>query len=238
MSLNIYSRLPRRLPHSLGFKKYALLFGGVGDEVRNDTFPSGITDLTIEVLVKLIEAKSNQYILQAGNYENYNRSFFIAIVDNLVTYGRTDGSTIQVVRSASALLPGKWYHLTITDLSKTVKIYIDGNLDNEGTYTLDPVSTTTPFLVGFGYGDPLVERHLHGYIALVRIYSRALPENEIHYNMLNYHSPVRDGLVLWLADRMVGDTWADESGLGNNGTIYGAQVVKVRQYELRAEVGL
>ena len=100
---------------------------------------------------------------------------------------------------------------------------------------------TVPLRIGYAsdaaLGGPY---YFDGYISFVRVYERELTDRERQYNMLNYHNPVRDGLVLWLDfEEGCGDKVYDKSGRGNHGTIYGgAKWVRVRQYELRAEVGL
>jgi len=76
-----------------------------------------------------------------------------------------------------------------------------------------------------------IPKHLGGiqrYIAFIRIYSRALSRSEILHNYRNPNNPIRDGLVLWLdARNVIGNTWYDLSGYGNNGTIYGATQVSL-----------
>jgi len=59
--------------------------------------------------------------------------------------------------------------------------------------------------------------------AMLRIYNRALTQEEIRHNMYRWGSPVKDGLVLWLSETSINPpAWNDLSGYGNNGTIYGA----------------
>jgi len=73
-----------------------------------------------------------------------------------------------------------------------------------------------------GNSVPL-NRPFGGLIGLVRIYNRALSEEEIKHNMLHHLSPRTEGLALWIPfDEGSGTTVADKSGKGNDGTIYGA----------------
>jgi hypothetical protein len=74
----------------------------------------------------------------------------------------------------------------------------------------------------------------YGYIAQVLLYSRVLSSSEIQWNYNNPKNPITNGLVLWYyADPNnvvnVGGNlqWVDLSGNGNNGTLYGAQLVQL-----------
>jgi len=61
----------------------------------------------------------------------------------------------------------------------------------------------------------------NGLIALARIYSRTLTNDEIQWNINNPDNPVRNGLVLWLTpSSIIGNTWYDLSGNNNHGTLY------------------
>jgi hypothetical protein len=56
----------------------------------------------------------------------------------------------------------------------------------------------------------------------VRVYSRALTEQEVRHNFQNPNSPVLDGLELWLSwDSFRGSVWLDKSGKGRHATVYG-----------------
>ena len=71
---------------------------------------------------------------------------------------------------------------------------------------------------------------IHGYIAFVRIYNRALSDSEITHNYYFPNDPVRDGLVLWLhwdSIDIENGIWYDKSGYDNHGTIYGATLVDI-----------
>ena len=143
-----------------------------------------------------------------------------------------DGTNYELLVS-DQIEPGVWHFGCGIYDGSTLKIYHDGELlaeKNVGAITLykstDPLWVSRP------------SDALNGVVALVLVYNRALSQTEIKWNMMEYHNPVRDGLVLWLHDRMVGDTWHDESGYGNDGTIYGAVRKELAMWEIRSELGL
>jgi len=234
-----YTRMPRRMPLSLGFKRYALNFDGVDDyvEVPHSDSIAPTTAFSLEAMLKIPQgAGKGKGISIVTKGIDYDYMLYKDTSQRLCFYIKDSSgnkySTLYDVRIDDNL----WHHAVGTFDGRYLRLYVDGVLRGEtDTGGVSIRVTTNPLYIGTGWGS----NYFQGYIAFVRFYNgHVLSGEEVRYNMLNYHSPVRDGLVLWLADRIVGNTWADESGLGNNGAIYGAQIVKVKQYELRAEVGL
>jgi len=234
----INTRMPRRMPYSLGFKRYALAFDGVDDYVEVPYSQSLDVDVvSIEAIFAPeptptdayeLVVKPSSYTLYAYTSETRDRpEWNFGVVTGGTFYGTLGG----VVTGVN---PSEFYrfaHVVGVFDGSELRVYVNGQL-----YAYRAVSGVIDKNTN---NIKINNRAEHkGKLALVRIYNRPLTESEIRYNMLNYHNPVRDGLVLWLADRIVGNTWYDESSQGNHGTIHGAQVVKVKQYELRAEVGL
>jgi len=205
-------RLPKRLPRSLGFKRYALLFDGIDDYVLIGDILDGLSQLTIEAVVwvaggatlewKHIEQK--RYCHSFGVYwDGANQKVFLGLGDG--------SSWIPALIGNIALKEEKWYHIVGIIEGSLGSIYVNGEpdvLDHDFGGTMG--SNTEPLVIGSN--SPRSNWWWNGLIAFVRIYDRPLTPEEIRYNMLNYHSPIRDGLVLWLHDKIVGDTWHDESG--------------------------
>jgi hypothetical protein len=73
---------------------------------------------------------------------------------------------------------GVWHHIAATRSSGAVSLYMDGELIGSGTQTVD-VSNSGSFKIGKWY----FESSFNGKIDDVRIYSRALSQQEIteHY---------------------------------------------------------
>lgn len=97
----------------------------------------------------------------------------------------------------------RWYHLAAVWSGKTWDIYIDGKYitgTSVNGETIDLTSNNSGgFQVGASYGQG---RTLDGYIAEVRVWTRALTEAEIANNM-NYVDPSSEGLLAyWRMNRV------------------------------------
>ncbi|PCN50272.1 hypothetical protein B6U99_05390 [Candidatus Geothermarchaeota archaeon ex4572_27] len=141
----------------------------------------------------------------------------------------------------------KWYHVMMIWDETARRYHVNGQHVKSVSFTGSINGSAGPTRVG-GWPDESPQ-WFNGLIAFVRVYDERLfnwlgeqgktIDWFVKYNMLNYHSPVRAGLVLWLDfEEGHGDKAYDKSGQGNHGTIHGATWVRVGQYELRAEVGL
>jgi len=240
LPLSVYKRMPKRMPHSLGFDRYVLYFDGEDDYIEIPDSPSlnPTKAITVEAMIKpvvdmyggttwtCIRKANNQYLLEPGDAGT-----------NYWAFGVNIGGTFYRVDTDEPISIKQWHHFVgLYDSSKGVlQIWVDGKLRGSRSLTGEIQVQSGGLLIG-RWGS----EYFTGYIAFVRIYNRALSESEIRYNLLNYHNPVRDGLVLWLDfEEGHGDKAYDKSDYGNHGTIYGgAKWIRVRQYELRAEVGL
>ncbi|MEM4846475.1 MAG: hypothetical protein QW794_01790, partial [Thermosphaera sp.] len=67
------------------------------------------------------------------------------------------------------------------------------------------------------------DEHMTVRYGYVRIYSRALADEEILWNFYYPDNPVRNGLVLWLhwdSIDTASNVWYDKSGFGNHARLY------------------
>lgn len=98
-------------------------------------------------------------------------------VGNNVVFHDSDGADFGYdCVSATNLNPNQWYHICVTDVGGSIKIYLNGRLDtssNDG-YGI-PSNIPAPIRVGWiNYGS-----YFHGLMDDVRIYSRQLGESEV-----------------------------------------------------------
>jgi len=114
-----------------------------------------------------------------------------------------------------------WINIAVTysESNATAAIYRNGVLMSSVTGITPYVKpSSSPLTINFF-------KSIKGLIGEVRIYNRALTQDEIS-RIYNTGEIIRDGLVLLLDfSEYEGSTAYDKSGYGNNGTIYGAQWV-------------
>ena len=108
--------------------------------------------------------------------EDNPNNYQLAIADGLATLYLDDGDG-SGYRGDTLLNTGQWYHVAATWDGTTVRVYVDGVLDNDppdsrgGTIDTD----TRPFYIGGRSGADLLD----GILDDIRIYNRALSEAEI-----------------------------------------------------------
>lgn len=91
--------------------------------------------------------------------------------DNQAANGFTLGSS-------TTLTNGQWYHVVSTfDSSYNWKLYINGVLENQTTLTNVPYQNSSAITIGQGDG-----RKMNGELDVMRIYNRALTEQEVKSN--------------------------------------------------------
>jgi len=251
LPLAIYHVTPRRLPHSLGFNKYALGFHGAEYVYVGDSPSLQISD---KIVVELMAKPRERNGMWIGKYTNVISTY--NIYDAGDPYGwvfrlrGADGIHYSVYSYMTVLL-NKWYHIMGTYDKTEQRLYINGKLVASRLLSIDLDPTIGGhFSIGARYkSHDIIECFIIGDIAFVRVYNSKLfnwliskgwsVDDFVEYNMLNYHKPVSAGLVLWLNfEEGFGNTTYDKSGYNNNGTIYGATWEKLKIWELRTDVGL
>ncbi len=147
-------------------------------------------------------------ILRKG--EDNPNNYQLAIADGKVALF-LDDSDSNGIRGNTTLAAGEWYHVAATWDGATVKIFVNGQLDNTPAARTGTIATDTrPLYIGGRSGADLLD----GMIYDVRLYNRAL-----------YPADIAElaGLVShWKLDETSGATAADSSGLGRNATVVGA----------------
>jgi uncharacterized repeat protein (TIGR01451 family) len=212
-------------------KDFALWFDGLDDYVDVGDRPSldlGTSDFTIEgwFLSSNLAAQQDRRIVAKGTF--YQVLFETAGPNKRLRLNISDGSVeANVFTSDYSLngLDGQWIHFAFTvDRDGNSYGFINGVKGNAYDVSgVGSVSSDLKLYIGaYTTNNINVYGHFNGGIDELRIYTRALPEDEIFDHYLGIY-PDENGLVgLWHFDEGVGLTAADASGYGNEGTIYGA----------------
>jgi hypothetical protein len=165
----------------------ALSFDGVDDYVIIPKSESlDITErITVAAWFKLYELPSvvgrrmDIYSMSAGGVVVY------IFIDNKLGFGVNIGGTWYFLGAPTVLSKDVWYHVTCVYDQTKQKIYLNGVLDAEVSRTGLMAVSGSPRAIG---RHPIFSQyHFQGLIDEVRIYNRALSEEEIkeHYYRLH-----------------------------------------------------
>lgn len=203
----------------------ALSFDGVDDYVSVPASASfaNIIEITIEAFISRLGDGTGGYQKIAGTY-SYSPyggyALFYARESQKIRFYTRDTTSGYYVEDTEIIPTNRWIHYVGTYSNGTLKLYRDATIIASSTGNYTPI--LTDFEIGawvqFSY-------YFNGYIGFVRIYNRALSDDEIMYNYLHPGDPVRDGLVLWLhwdSIDITNSLWKDKTYYGNDATIYGA----------------
>ncbi|MFA7171214.1 MAG: DUF2341 domain-containing protein [Candidatus Paceibacterota bacterium] len=160
----------------------AMSFDGVDDYVDcgNDESLRITNNLAVSFWFKN-ESTPDLRDVYIGRYQvnNEKRVWAISYTGGIISYWSKDGA-VGVGTSNLAVEPNVWYHFTATFESGLVKQYLNGELKstNDISATVDYLYDTDTKLV-IGARDEGVSYFLPADIDSVRIYNRALSEDEI-----------------------------------------------------------
>ena len=242
--LSVYRKLPKRFPHSLGFSKYCMEFDSSLFQYIDfgNVLNMGTVDFVLEAWFKTTSTGTTRSMVRkrdigaVAGYElgiTNTDEIYCFIHDGTNSAGAYDGLGIYN--------DGEWHHVVaLVDRDNVISLYIDGGF-----------VATSPAIGGIGNLDNAVILSVgsrvgaasfwDGYIDEVKIYrGTTMTPSEIRYNRLNYHTPIKNGLQLWVRmEEGAGLTAYDLSGNNYDGTLNpGANPptwTKVKKWELRAE---
>lgn len=199
---------------------YALSFDGVNDYVEiphNDIFNLE-NSLTIESWVKT--TGSNVYILNKHISTYGNGYHFFIYPSGFAGFDIGSGVNGDIIVN-----DGNWHHIAVVldEINNVLNLYVDGQLDQSNSLTTRyPINTksiemgamTTVWFFGTQAGILGVAE-----IDDVRIWNKALTQEEIQANMYREIQP-QDGLVgYWQFDEGSENIAYDSSGNNNHGTL-------------------
>lgn len=177
-------------------------------------------EITLEAWVYLESAgMSFNVIIDKGNYGSGYQlktdSELLAYTSLWLNGSRKDfkGSKVEL---------NKWTHLAITYDGAKVVFYIDGKKDVEHAATGKISTSSHPLRFGKPSG---YDYCLDGSLSNVKVWSRALSEDEIKRSMNNVF--IDETLVgYWKLDEGEGEIIYDHSNTGNDGVLYGGTWVE------------
>jgi streptogramin lyase len=200
---------------------YALDFDGFDDLVIIPNTPwLNPSEITIECWVNFRDISINQFPVCKGGDQTSGAYRFSLPQSNSLAFSLGEYWNGYNATGTVSLGTGLWHHIAGTYDGLTMKLYSDGAL--VGTYqgTNIPLGNESPLY--FSYND--VEGfpyYMSGQIDDVRLWNRALTEEEIRENVFAGPTGIEPNLAAyWKLDEGTGTIANDMTGHGNTGTLY------------------
>jgi len=187
-------------------------------------------EFTIELWFMPYGTGLSEWLLNKGNTSNYNDSNYQIWIDdtpNKIRVSIGNGTTDQNLTSSNPIQTNTWYHLAFSGDGTTLKLYINGVLDNYTSQTLTP-SPNNGALVIAGRTTSDVLFRFNGTIDEVAVYSRAKSAEEIAADASLFHwdwGPIginNNISAAWHFDEGSGNVSYDSSGNGNAASLSGS----------------
>ncbi|MDO7852023.1 endo-beta-N-acetylglucosaminidase [Hymenobacter convexus] len=172
--------------------------------VKPNTFKS--TSPFISSLLGMEDGGSNTAMLRIGD---------AGIDPSQVQFVLQVGATTRKVTSVARLTAGQWTHLAGTYDGATLKLYVNGVLDNSLAATGNVVANAA-FTLARNYAAP---RGLDGRLDEARAWTRALTAAEIVANACSVPGSSTGLAGYWKLNDSPNLTTADASGRGHTGTL-------------------
>ena len=205
----------------------SLSFDGVDDYIdfgNSSDFDFSNSALTVMCWVNLSSVNSIDGIISKN--ETFNHGWWLSTISgspswsnpNTFSFGGSPSNS-NYFGTYSPLIFNNWVNISATHINGEQKLYVNGQLTNQGSHQYNLYNSATSLLVGKKTGDT----YFNGLIDDVHIWSSALTQSEIQSYMSSPPTGNEAGLVgYWNFNEGSGNTVTDLSGNGNNGTINGA----------------
>lgn len=170
---------PKSVPGKI---KECLKFSGSQDRVEvPKALMVGLESFTIECWFNYENSANWRWMFGGGPEWNYGLGFCIHSGSNIVRYHlKTDKGSFYTGNGSTSLNPGDWYHIAYTYNGKSAISYVNSKKDFEQAITGIVLIDPTTLAIGAGYWNN--NEYFVGMIDEVRVYERALSEEEVNKN--------------------------------------------------------
>ncbi|MBD3181797.1 hypothetical protein GF312_05865 [Candidatus Poribacteria bacterium] len=160
-----------------------LEFDGAGARVElPKELMVGLESFTIECWFNYTDSGNWRWMFGGGPEWNHGVGCCIYSGSNIVRYHlKTDGGEFTDGNGSTALDPGEWYHIAYTYDGEMVRSYVNGEIDFERAHQGAVVIDTSVLAIGGGYFQN--NEYFLGLLDEVRVYDRALEQDEVQKNM-------------------------------------------------------
>jgi hypothetical protein len=173
-----YSGTPNDVSYGVGEFDLAGVFNGSSSYINLSDNSFKLLEYTVSAWVNSASTQNSQTIFSSYDYQGQSRGCSIRINDsNLIHVIGYKNNTQNEVFSSSQIQRNTWNHIVASVGQGSVSIYINGSLDNSGSWGGFNYFTTQPFSIGklSGY----LEQYWHGSLDQIRIFNKALSAGEV-----------------------------------------------------------
>ena len=168
----------------------ALSFDGVDDYVETNPASFQSNDITVEAWIYPKSFSGYKCIIHKGDRIGANNVLFaFDLISNKIRFDiSSNGNNWDSIVGTTSLELNKWYHVVgvYRSSDKFYAVYVNGTEDNSKTSTLSSLyHDSSKYWIGARYDNRqfVSGRYFNGIIDEVRIYNRALSEEEIQADM-------------------------------------------------------
>jgi hypothetical protein len=186
------------------YNKGALTFNSTNSDRVVFSLNSSINitnNITLECFVNVNTFNAVGGIITFGTASGEQYSLWTNPSPSAIYFGTNWPSDWQTGRTLTALNSNVWYHITATFISGNWRIYLNGILDNSGTFNISTLPVVSSAYLTLGVNHPGGQEYLNGKIGNVKIYNKALSAAEVLQNYEAQKSKfantiVQQGLIL------------------------------------------
>lgn len=168
-SAGVYDGFVQGAAWTTGIQGEALRFDGVDDLVDCGNAAALSPEcMTISAWVKAEESSSRRSVAYKGG-ALLEADFDLLLSSGIVTFEFGNEEDFLSIDSDSAIALNEWHLITATRDGSQAAVYLDGVKENSQPYDFRPLTRDLPLIIG----------ELKGAVDEVRIYNRALDEDEV-----------------------------------------------------------
>lgn len=203
--------------------RQALSFDGTNDYISvpdNASLNMGTGNFTYEFWIKKSNSGTRYDIInKQATSGNHDLSILISENNQAVFY--TKGADNEHIVTSIQTIPTEiWTHIAGVRDGTSLKVYVNGVLDNTSPGTAQNISNTHVMLLAANYTVDGITGFLNGQLDEVRIWNTKRTKVQIRENMMKNLSGNESGLVAYYRfDQYDGTTLYDQTAHANHGTL-------------------
>ncbi len=159
-------------------RKLLLYFDGRNDYIDDTNILDGLSESSMMTWIKVDPTFVGRAVVIGEN----NFEIEVQNYGNIQIFAKANGTSIQSDMALNPMVPGQWYHITTVfdGPNNTLKLYLNGEEISNSTGAPSTLATNAyDFTIGRSANTFDVNTHYKGYIDEVKVFNKALSDNEI-----------------------------------------------------------